>query len=221
LIALHKDGKHDGKAPEPLTADKAKYGITCTTCHDPHSEAGQPANLVQEPYALCVSCHSNSTVEKGIHHPVQEMYEGISLIPNITGIPDSHFVDAKGPRCQTCHLPQTPTDTTTRASHTFKPVLPGVALTVNGLNDSCLSCHRKEVDGASMQKLIDDVQNSVRARLKAARAAVRENTPAWVTQALDFVEGDGSLGIHNYRYADAILDAVDTALGLTPATVSR
>jgi len=62
--------------------------------------------------------------------------------------------------------------------------------------------------------LIAAIQTSTQARLETARAAVTDSTPAWVTQALDFVEGDGSLGVHNYTYADALLDAVYEELGL-------
>ena len=58
-----------------------------------------------------------------------------------------------------------------------------------------------------MQELIDDIQNNTHTRIDTARAAITDTTPAWVITALDFVERDGSYGIHNYAYSDALLDA--------------
>jgi hypothetical protein len=38
---------------------------------------------------------------------------------------------------------------------------------------------------------------------------------------LDFVDGDSSLGIHNYFYTDALLDAVEAELGLVAPPVEN
>jgi cytochrome c peroxidase len=84
------------------------------------------------------------------------------------------------------------------------------------LTDTCSSCHAEQATPDAMRQLIEDIQANTQRRLDAARAAVTNTTPAWVTQSLDFVEGDGSLGIHNYEYTDTLLDAVDAELGLFP-----
>jgi len=50
--------RRDMRGPriDPLTVETAQIGIACQTCHNPHTESGQPFNLVQEAYPLCVSC---------------------------------------------------------------------------------------------------------------------------------------------------------------------
>ena len=106
------------------------------------------------------------------------------------------------------------TDEISISSHSLQPVLPGPAAKVEGLQDSCLTCHKQQVNAQQMQELIDDVQADTRARLDVIQAAVQDNTADWAKNALAFVEGDASLGIHNYAYTDALLDAVEAELGL-------
>ncbi|HEX3050816.1 MAG TPA: hypothetical protein VHP83_09200 [Aggregatilineaceae bacterium] len=43
---------------------------------------------------------------------------------------------------------------------------------------------------------------------------MNDDSPDWVVTVLDFVDGDGSLGVHNYTYTDRLLDAVEAELGL-------
>ncbi|MBL8160425.1 MAG: hypothetical protein JNJ61_00450 [Anaerolineae bacterium] len=217
LIAVAAAGERAGTPPDALTPETARFGITCITCHDPHSEEGRPSNLVEESYTLCVSCHSNAGFVGGIHHPVQEMFEGLRVVDEVISRPSDHFTAEDGPDCQTCHFPQVPVGSSTRASHALLPVMPGAAINLEGVIDSCTACHEGQVDAASMQRLIDDIQASMRSRIEAARARITTATPPWVITALDFVEGDGSFGVHNYAYADDLLDAVDAALGLFPS----
>jgi predicted CXXCH cytochrome family protein len=215
LIAEVEAGDREAPAPDALTVETAQYGVTCVSCHNPHSEEGRPANLVAEPYALCVSCHTNQPIGmEHIHHPSQEMYEGVAFVEGIPAEPGIHFSVENGPDCLTCHYPEVSTESGLRDSHALNPVMPGEAVNLEGLTDSCSVCHEALAEPVAMQQLIDDIQADTRARIDAARAAVTVTTPAWVTQALDFVEGDGSLGIHNYAYSDRILDAVYKELGL-------
>jgi len=218
LIALIREGEREGEQPERLTIETAQIGIACQTCHNPHSKAEQPFNLVEEAYPLCVSCHSNSAIEEGIHHPVQEMFEGLPLVEGIDGVANAHWNSTDRLECNTCHMPRLPLmeeegAQLSRASHTFKPVMPAADLPAN-LTDTCSECHAELASPAALGDLIDDIQADTRLRIDEARALVSADTPAWVSDALNFVEGDGSLGIHNYAYADALLDAVDTALGI-------
>lgn len=215
LVAAVEAGDRLGTVPDMPSIETAQYGITCTSCHDPHSEEGRPANLIAEPYALCISCHSNATISEGIHHPVQEMYEGLPVIDEIAPVPGVHFTDSEGPTCTTCHAAEVAVNGGgQRVSHTLSPILPGAAIGVEGLIDNCTSCHTELVTAEGLQAFIDDVQADTQARIDTARAAISAATPAWVSLALDFVEGDGSQGIHNYAYADAVLDAVFNELGL-------
>lgn len=210
----------EGEGAQPVTVASAVHGVTCVSCHVIHQAPGEddaaPVDflLAGEPYALCVSCHQDTDVTGVIHAPVKEMYEGESIIEGIDGVPSAHFVAAGGPTCVTCHMPRVPVETATRGSHAFHPVMPGVAANIAALQDSCSICHADKVDAPSLQVLINDIQADTRARLEAARAALTEETPAWVEAALRFVEGDGSLGVHNYVYTDIVLDRVERELGL-------
>lgn len=215
LIAAVQAGGRAGTAPEMPTGETALFGVTCISCHAPHSKDERPAQLINEPYPLCVSCHSNTGITNGVHHPVQEMFEGIQIVPEVKARPSDHFVDTSGPDCQTCHLAAVPVEGTARMNHLMKPLLPGAALNIKGVIDTCAQCH-DEIDPPTMQKLIDDIQRDTKARIEQARAAVNASTPEWVITVLDFVEGDGSSGVHNYAYADELLDAVFAEMGLFP-----
>lgn len=211
MIALTEEGERDGDPPALPTLETVQYGVTCSGCHNPHNVESQGADA----YTSCITCHNTQDLPV-IHHPNQEMFEGLAIIENVEGIPSAHFTAENGPDCVTCHLPSVPVDEGNRLSHTFQPILPGEAMNVEGLMDSCTTCHEEQADQAGMQQLIDDVQTSTQTRLEVARAAVSESSPEWITAALDFIEGDGSLGIHNYSYSNAMLGAVEKELNIAP-----
>lgn len=213
-IAAHEAGSRAGSAPDALTLETAAMGITCVNCHDPHSDTNTPFQLVTNAYSLCTSCHTDDDYSH-IHHPVQQMFEGVSVVDIVEPIASSHFTDQNGPDCVTCHMERIPAGGATRATHALVPVLPGEAMNVTGLEPACTTCHEEQVDDVQMQQLIDDVQNDTQRRLDSARATLTDATAEWVGLALDFVEGDGSLGIHNYAYSDRLLDAVEAELGLS------
>jgi predicted CXXCH cytochrome family protein len=215
LRAAVTEGEREGAVPDALTATTAQYGVTCTSCHNPHIE-GNPNgfSLIAEPDALCTSCHSDADASDGLHSPTQQMFEGALFVPNVAAEPSAHFSAVEGPRCATCHLPEVPVESATRASHAFAPVLPEQALGQTTLQDSCIECHAEQVNPEQMQALIDVIQTDTQARVERARAAITASTPTWVITALDAVSGDGSWGVHNYAYTDALLDAVDVELGL-------
>ncbi len=225
LIARVEAGDRGGEAPAMPTVETAQYGVTCLSCHNPHYPAeGQDFNLIAEPYALCASCHSQETIGSTdhIHHPVLEMYEGRTLIEQVQGVANPHFTE-DGPDCLTCHMPTVPVEgNMARASHSNAYIAPGLAINTE-LVDTCSQCHSEVLTPQLLQTFIDDTQNGIRARTESLRAALESlpeaQRPAWAAQALDFVEGDGSGGIHNYGYADALLDAVALALGVN-ATVA-
>ncbi len=215
-IAAHEAGDRDGIAPEALTVASAQYGVACVTCHNPHSTSELPNLLIDEPYALCTSCHSSrASIAEGVHHPVKEMFEGAPLVDGVASIPSAHFTTENGPTCTTCHMAEVPMDGTVRANHVMNPILPGAAMDVEGLVDTCSNCHEEAATPTAMQALIDDTQTGIRRRIEAIRAAMPANAPDWAVIAIDFVEGDGSYGIHNYVYADEILDTLEADLGLS------
>ena len=55
--------------------------------------------------------------------------------------------------------------------------------------------------------MVTDVQANVSARLDSAQAALTSDSPDWVRVALEAVAGDGSRGLHNYGYTNALLSA--------------
>lgn len=222
LIEQHASGERQGDAPAALTLESAQLGVTCISCHETHpapvAEGEEPPATIltsaDARYALCVTCHQDTDVTGIIHSAVRQMYEGETLIEQVEGVPSAHYTAENGPTCTTCHMPSIDVGAGQRNSHTFKPILPGSALEIEGLQDTCSACHASQVNAVGLQAFIDDIQSGTQARIDAAYAAMTDASPDWIGSALDFVEGDGSLGIHNYGYSDALLDAVEVELGL-------
>lgn len=192
----------------------AHFGVTCSSCHSPHGETSEDFYLPQPAYDLCVSCHTDPDPTDGVHYPIRQVFEGLPLLAGIEGLPSGHFVAENGPDCATCHMQSVPTEAGPRSSHTQSVILPEEAIDIDAIEDGCTACHSDILDSAQLQTLIDDIQSDTLRRLEAARAAVTEDTPTWVTLALDIVESEGSLGIHNYAYTDELLDAAEVQLGL-------
>lgn len=201
---------------EGLPLAEAQYPITCVTCHSPHSP--DPEMLRDEAYDLCVSCHNGTSggtrpIEAGaeVHHPMQEMFEGRAAL-GVEGTPSPHFAAEGGPVCSSCHLTKTAKSATTGdvASHNTAIVMPGEA--AEGEPDSCSGCHA-DMDKAALQGLIDQRQgeiSSLMEQLQAALdAAADKESDAYKTAYtnLTFVHSDGSMGMHNYAYAKAILES--------------
>lgn len=195
------------------------FGITCASCHNPH-EVDEPAFLRDEPVELCIACHNNGEDNEGIHHPVQEMFEGLELIEEIDPVDGAHFSADEGPNCITCHMQGIETKNGIRQSHTFHPVSPAGAADIENLQDACTTCHTDIEDPVQMQNLIDSVQSNVTDRIAIAQERIADDSPEWVMQAITAIEGDGSRGIHNFAYTNTMLTAVETELGIVGGTVS-
>ncbi len=210
ITQLFEEGILDGEPPTQITLENVEFGVTCTLCHSPHSESEY--FLVEEPYALCVSCHSDTTLEGQVHHPNQEMFEGLQIFEQVEGIPARHFSAEDGPDCLSCHMARIGGNSQERATHSLKPVLPDAPSEVEAVA-GCTACHTG-VSAIAMQNFIDGLQSDTRDRLQRAQEALLTDSPEWAKTILAFVEGDGSLGIHNESYTDALLDAVELELGL-------
>jgi hypothetical protein len=195
------------------------YGVTCSSCHNTHAAATVIAAPTDENgYTTCESCHQSAEPFAGLHHPVKEVYQGEQLISEVDAIEGTHYSAEDGPTCQTCHLPEVPVGSTSRASHITNPIMPGEAMDIEAINDSCTICH--EEDPASMQDLIDSVQGNVSSRLETINDELSDDSPEWVANVVDVIEGDGSQGIHNYAYTTAMLAAAENELGLRGGTAS-
>ncbi len=217
LAAQVASGDRAGAPPAAVTLADAQWGVTCTTCHYQHTDSKEPFDLVQPANDLCTSCHTNPTDTTGIHHPVTEMFEGLSLVPGIDGIPGDHFKADNGPRCVTCHMQSVPVaDGTTRVSHGFTPILPGAS---DQVPSACAGCHTT-LTVTDLELLVSNTQATVKTRLEKDQTQFASLTqPAegsaeltryqQASAALDFVKNDGSFGIHNYTYTDALLTAAE------------
>ncbi len=103
----------------------------------------------------------------------------------------------------------------------FAVAMPGEV--AEGEPDSCTGCHT-DSSRQDMQQIIDDRQATVRAKLDELQTlldanADRSDTIEYKTAftAHSMVQEEGSFGIHNYAYANAILDrALDL---LAPAEI--
>ncbi len=195
------------------------FGITCASCHNPH-EVDEDAFLRDEPYELCISCHNNGEDNEGVHHPVQEMFEGLDLIEDIDPIVGAHFDAEDGPTCTTCHMQSIETKSGIRQSHTFHPVSAEGASTIDNLQDACTTCHTDIEDPVQMQRLIDSIQSNVTDRLVIVQNTLTDDSPEWLSLALSAIDGDGSQGVHNFAYTHALLNAIETELGIVGETVS-
>jgi len=173
------------------TAAEAKYGITCTSCHDPHAEGAQSSvwnpdrnpQLTAPRQELCVECHNAELGPNGIakagqpvHHPMKEMMNGTGAIDVPQGSPSVH----KG-KCVQCHMPPTGRDRVdgrpaTAGNHVFaiiEPALAVEAITSGNVagkkwdmyNSACTTCHSRPGDSQALwlQETLDNRQEAMHA----------------------------------------------------------
>ncbi|MFP4321907.1 MAG: multiheme c-type cytochrome [Anaerolineales bacterium] len=214
IIAEFEAGEREGLPPEPLTVETAQHGVTCVACHDMHQEELTDFHVVEDTYPLCTSCHTDPDLTDRIHYPTQQMFEGVAVVDEVEPVPGAHFAAEDGPDCQSCHMPRVPVASFSLSSHSMQIVSPGIAGDIAELDDSCTVCHGEQAEPAAMQRLIDDTQASNAARIAAIEEALTGNEPEWVGRAFAFVADDTSLGVHNYAYSDALLDAIEAEIGI-------
>ncbi|MCU0939389.1 MAG: tetratricopeptide repeat protein, partial [Burkholderiaceae bacterium] len=91
-------------------------GVTCSDCHDPHTQALRaPGN------AVCSQCHAASKYDGKQHH--------------------FHAPDSPGARCVDCHMPATTYMVVDpRRDHSFRVPRPDLAARL-GTPDACSGCH--------------------------------------------------------------------------------
>lgn len=220
ILAAYEDGDLSGVPPESTTLASAQFAITCTTCHSPHTAAETDFHLVAPAYELCTACHRNTDLIEPLHHPVVEMFEGQPIIDGVEGLPSVHFSQEDGPDCVSCHMAGMPVGSSSLASHTWSPVIPGEA--EDSPPDACSECHT-DLLPTDLQSLVVDTQAAVRSRLTIARGRLGSVTPPEagsaqmadyerVVMALSFVQNDGSMGVHNYAYVNVLLDTAEDLL---------
>jgi predicted CXXCH cytochrome family protein len=217
------------------TVATAQLSIVCATCHDPHGGVAQ-AKLLRLPIAdLCGQCHTQeeATVGDSPHHPQFEMAKGTGAYEDAGGpltvpfSPHASLFIAGGQACAQCHVVQhTQTDPTednpSVTGHTFNPFDDGIAAHQAGEYEGCLMCHgTAEVAGDKRTT----VQGEVTARLEALAPFFDATSTSYIDPTTlseadatklstakfdyEFVNADGSRGVHNAVYAIAALTVAE------------
>lgn len=172
-----------------------RAGVTCITCHSPHSTQKGYAQVRGDKTELCSSCH----------RPSGTMYQGSAMA-------------AAGVSCVDCHMAKIASRATATAktpvfwdtsSHTFRPVLPSEAADFK-MRSSCDGCHGD--DRAARSVVLIGAQQAIREKVAEVEAAIAvakaEGKPTVEAQlSLDAVLRDGSVGAHNSRKAAENLNA--------------
>lgn len=167
------------RAPADIGGDLGRAAEPCAACHG--EDAGFPRS---ERDALAA------------HSLIAEaMLQGRGAL-GVAGPPSPHLSPEGEPSCASCHGPEGAVEREAGAS---------VFCTERG-------CHRG-VDEAALKALVDQRQEEIGdllAELRAALDAVADKDSEAYRVALTnltFVQADGSLGLHNYAYAKAILES--------------
>lgn len=126
----HADGQIDAEVyvfGSFLQSKMFASGVTCTNCHDPHSN-----DLVADGNAVCTQCHNP---------------EGRDDFPSLVlGNYDStdhhhHPIDSEGAQCVACHMPEKAyMIVDPRRDHSFRVPRPDLGAAI-GAPDACTSCH--------------------------------------------------------------------------------
>ena len=219
-----------GLTPDKSVADPNTTPQDCRACHQIHTTytTDDYALRTTAPLAmyatsttfdggagnLCANCHQARrviaaavegkiavTIRFGPHHgPQSDMLLGVGGAGAVTGTPSMHYSTVEN-TCVTCHMGDS-------ANHTFSP---NVA--------TCTACH---ADATSFD--INGVQTTVTGKLDALKAAlttaglldaqgaiVAGSYPEAQANALwNYIyvnNEDKSLGVHNSKYTNALLDA--------------
>lgn len=187
--------------------------LTAATEGRAHTPAGVGGGLVgaAEP---CVACHDEAA---GAPQPegdtlaahflvVEAMLDGQGAL-GVAGPPSPHLSPEGEPACASCHRPGGDESAAVLSSCTG------------------LGCH-EEVDEAALEALTDQRQEEIGDLLAALRAALdavddKDSEAYKVALAnLTFVQADGSLGLHNYAYAKAVLESSLRLIQAAPEAVA-
>jgi tetratricopeptide (TPR) repeat protein len=102
-------------------------GVTCSDCHDPHSQ-----QLKLPGDAVCTQCHQASMFAAESHH--------------------RHPVESAGARCANCHMPETTYMVVDpRRDHSIRIPRPDLARET-GAPDACSGCHRDRPAGWAAER---------------------------------------------------------------------
>ncbi|MFQ5602414.1 MAG: cytochrome c3 family protein [bacterium] len=202
--------------------------LVCAACHDPH-EARHEAQLRIPPQDLCVKCHNpeNAVPPAVPHHSTGSMFAGTGAV-EFEGI-DYTFARISAhqvlgataeKKCVACHVFQTPfeqgpPEVAAVTGHTFQPrkaacgqsnchvgpleleIPPGSGFKFDHRGTQTFT--QTMLD--SLEKMLANIQNNI---LPTGSAADSLNYQKGLFN-FQFVNNDGSRGVHNANYAEIIL----------------
>ncbi len=104
-----------------LQSKMYQHGVTCTNCHDPHTN-----KIKSNTNNLCLQCHSATKYDSKEHH--------------------FHKMDDTGANCMDCHMPTTNYMVTDpRRDHSIRNPRPDLSIEL-GVPNSCTQCHDDKTD---------------------------------------------------------------------------
>ncbi|MEI7902419.1 MAG: multiheme c-type cytochrome [bacterium] len=193
---------------------KGGAGLVCMKCHHDRYDANVRVQTSTAP-----------------HHGVQgDMLFGTNAIQYGMSMPSSRHWDVVEDTCVTCHMQETPAGMNTNAlnkvgGHTFMIGWTNATSTVH-LTEACVECHGEiesfnfggvdyDQDGVieGVQKEISDMMFQLALMLPPSNGvsvSVSSSAPYNLRAASynwNFVNDDGSLGVHNPKYTAALLRA--------------
>ncbi|NIP49258.1 MAG: hypothetical protein GWO30_04440 [Gammaproteobacteria bacterium] len=175
---------HFGVVHNPQTAtDRMNFCITC------HSDVGESAPQIDD----CNVCHEAQLA----------MNEGTG-VEGVEDIPSMMYGDAADMTCTDCHTGVT--------KGVYRPS-----------SSTCSDCHDEDYVevfnewASTTEARIDELKSlriEVEEELRDADAANRDTAAVWeiysrALRNLRYVRHDGTHGVHNNEYAEAILDTVE------------
>jgi predicted CXXCH cytochrome family protein len=223
----------ENELAELPTIDNAVLSIECATCHAPHGNAALPSQLRMPIANLCGQCHTQEEAALGDtpHHPQFEMLTGTGAfsengLPLILSHAHTSLTSGGGQACAQCHVVRFEVESPNMGNpnvtgHTFNPFDESITSNQAAPYTGCLLCHTADA-AASLR---GETQSSITARLAALAPRFTAGSDSYIDPATLseqdrallqaarfnylFVGADGSDGVHNPAYADALLSAAE------------
>lgn len=206
----------DPKAYEQIQLEQLPQKLPAISCGNCHIVTGDGDYVLKKENfnELCITCHTGDmkgesfTAGKEVHHPHLEMITGKGAI-GVPAMPSSFYTE--GVSCADCHMPN--------QSHEFLALTPMEAKK-NNRQDSCIFCHYSDPDPDSFSKHIEEIKekndkaiNELSKFVKDNKEKVNASNDLKIKEIynrlvtnVSMLAADGSYGIHNAKYARAILD---------------
>lgn len=223
-----------GEIVEVPTLETAQFAIECSTCHASHGGTGEAGQLHLPIANLCGQCH---TVEEAMlgetpHHPQIEMLVGEGAFdadaqPFVQAGEHSSLAAEGGQACARCHVVRHEVEDPNEGNpnvtgHTFNPFDESITEHQADQYTGCGMCH--DAEGAADRRM--RVQERIASRLSALAAYFDSANPSYIDPLTlsdtdqsrlstarfnyQFVNADGSVGVHNPSYADDALDIAES-----------